>query len=529
MKLDSHPPAVATVEPPQVSNKQFEKIRKFRFLKRVKKVMQAIVQELHDVKRTNLSAVALKVQKTHHLLGIEYKDLSDLYVKGHTLGRGGFAQVYEVVEHSSNFGFACKEINKEKLLSSGMERVLRKEITTMGCMRGSRSAVQLHDVLEDETNVYVVMDLCEGGDSRRGIAQRLTKDGCFTEADAAAMMRRMLAAVGSCHERGVIHRDLKFDNFLWTQKGARGELKLSDFGLAAFWAPGDAPIRERCGTAPFMAPEVWSGWGYTAAADVWALGIMLAILLAGDSPFEFQDKKQCAEAACTQQIDWEISPWSLLSLSGRDLLSRMLNKNPLERITVAEVQQHPWLIEGGAAPRTSVAMGMATCMRKLGDIGCLHQAALRLTAKDIMETERAAAFRKAFELCDLDRDGVIGEEELQKALKSLYNEVTDIELKAFVSSFDVLNEGKIGMTEFTAALLYFRSKEDEVKLLKESFPFFDCDNDGMITKTELQQALRRADMAPREIAGLYNALDINRDGFVSPFEFDQFWQRCIEL
>eukprot|EP00191_Tetraselmis_sp_GSL018_P020982 CAMPEP_0177579078 /NCGR_PEP_ID=MMETSP0419_2-20121207/739_1 /TAXON_ID=582737 /ORGANISM="Tetraselmis sp., Strain GSL018" /LENGTH=399 /DNA_ID=CAMNT_0019067663 /DNA_START=825 /DNA_END=2024 /DNA_ORIENTATION=+ len=399
----------------------------------------------------------------------------------------------------------------------------------MGCMRGSRSAVQLHDVLEDETNVYVVMDLCEGGDSRRGIAQRLTKDGCFTEADAAAMMRRMLAAVGSCHERGVIHRDLKFDNFLWTQKGARGELKLSDFGLAAFWAPGDAPIRERCGTAPFMAPEVWSGWGYTAAADVWALGIMLAILLAGDSPFEFQDKKQCAEAACTQQIDWEISPWSLLSLSGRDLLSRMLNKNPLERITVAEVQQHPWLVEGGAAPRTSVAMGMATCMRKLGDIGCLHQAALRLTAKDIMETERAAAFRKAFELCDLDRDGVIGEEELQKALKSLYNEVTDIELRAFVSSFDVLKEGKIGMTEFTAALLYFRSKEDEVKLLKESFPFFDRDNDGMITKTELQQALRRADMAPREIAGLYNALDINRDGFVSPFEFDQFWQRCIEL
>eukprot|EP00191_Tetraselmis_sp_GSL018_P008445 CAMPEP_0177616422 /NCGR_PEP_ID=MMETSP0419_2-20121207/24142_1 /TAXON_ID=582737 /ORGANISM="Tetraselmis sp., Strain GSL018" /LENGTH=447 /DNA_ID=CAMNT_0019114469 /DNA_START=534 /DNA_END=1873 /DNA_ORIENTATION=+ len=368
--------------------------------RRLKRFLRELLDGLRDMNRTNLSASTLKLQKTHHLLEMEYRDLSEKYEKRRELGRGGFAVVHEVADKKKGDVLACKQIEKERLLHSGMERLLVKEIRAMERMRGAPRAMQLRDVLEDATHVYLVVDHCVGGDLRGTVAAHLQQHGCYTEAAAADLMRRMAAAVLSCHERGVIHRDVKFENFLWSDPGGRGELKLADFGLAAFWEPEDPPIRERCGTAPFMAPEVWTGLGYTAAADAWALGILMAVLLTGDSPFHFEDNKQCAEATCSQAVEWEIPPLSLVSRHARDLLSRLLEKDPARRMPVSEMMAHPWLREGGTATESSVKAVMRGCMDSVLDMDGFRQAALILLARKTIDDGRSQAFFRAFQKCD---------------------------------------------------------------------------------------------------------------------------------
>eukprot|EP00191_Tetraselmis_sp_GSL018_P002013 CAMPEP_0177615258 /NCGR_PEP_ID=MMETSP0419_2-20121207/23312_1 /TAXON_ID=582737 /ORGANISM="Tetraselmis sp., Strain GSL018" /LENGTH=419 /DNA_ID=CAMNT_0019112809 /DNA_START=297 /DNA_END=1553 /DNA_ORIENTATION=- len=406
-------------------SKEVNSAKCFLGYRRLKRFLRELLDGLRDMNRTNLSASTLKLQKTHHLLEMEYRDLSEKYEKRRELGRGGFAVVHEVADKKKGDVLACKQIEKERLLHSGMERLLVKEIRAMERMRGAPRAMQLRDVLEDATHVYLVVDHCVGGDLRGTVAAHLQQHGCYTEAAAADLMRRMAAAVLSCHERGVIHRDVKFENFLWSDPGGRGELKLADFGLAAFWEPEDPPIRERCGTAPFMAPEVWTGLGYTAAADAWALGILMAVLLTGDSPFHFEDNKQCAEATCSQAVEWEIPPLSLVSRHARDLLSRLLEKDPARRMPVSEMMAHPWLREGGTATESSVKAVMRGCMDSVLDMDGFRQAALILLARKTIDDGRSQAFFRAFQKCDTDGDGLISMEELKSSLKTLYSHATE--------------------------------------------------------------------------------------------------------
>lgn len=146
-----------------------------------------------------------------------------------------------------------------------------------------RSPAPASQVLASKTHVYMVLELVTGGE----LFDRIVASGRLEEAAARVYFQQLVDGVSYCHERGVCHRDLKPENLLLD---ASGRLKISDFGLSCLpEAKGRsmAALRTTCGTPNYVAPEVLRGEGYDGrAADVWSVGCILYVLVAGSLPFD---------------------------------------------------------------------------------------------------------------------------------------------------------------------------------------------------------------------------------------------------
>lgn len=167
-------------------------------------------------------------------------------------------------------------ISKVKFASSQDHQYMKDETELMTRVRGHPNVVSLHDSLEDKGNYYLVMDLCAGGE----LMDRIVKHRHFSEKVASKYFRQMLEAVQHCHARNVMHRDIKPENFLFASHEEQSPLRLADFGLAAFLASPDAELTEPCGSAYYIAPEVFAH-RFGRSADLWSLGVILYLMLSG--------------------------------------------------------------------------------------------------------------------------------------------------------------------------------------------------------------------------------------------------------
>lgn len=193
--------------------------------------------------------------------------------------------------------------------------------------------------------VYLVMELMQGGD----LFDRIVQKGCYSELESRRIMRRMLAAVHYLHEdRDIVHRDLKPENILCVSRKNDIEVKLTDFGLAK--SITEDGLKTFCGTPQYFAPEVLrrrntvAGTGrYGKEADIWSIGVILYILLSGAPPFE-----ATMDSSSSTMISFNGTGWRNITDDAKDLISKMLTKNPSQRINIKDACSHRWiLIEDG--------------------------------------------------------------------------------------------------------------------------------------------------------------------------------------
>ncbi|KAL5546327.1 hypothetical protein UlMin_006014 [Ulmus minor] len=185
--------------------------------------------------------------------------------------------------------------------------------------------VSLKDTFEDNNAVYLVMDLCEGGE----LFDRIIARGHYTERSAAALIKTIVEVVVVCHKHGVMHRDLKPENFLFTNKKETAPLKAIDFGLSVFFKPGNLLFTDIVGSPYYIAPEV-PKQNYGPEVDVWSAGVILYILLCGKPPFP-------AGVAKASVIDFNRGSWPKVSDNAKDLVKKMLDPDPKRRLTAQEV------------------------------------------------------------------------------------------------------------------------------------------------------------------------------------------------
>jgi calcium-dependent protein kinase len=157
---------------------------------------------------------------------------------------------------------------------------LQNEVDCMRQLGASLNAVFLQDVFEDDSHVYMVMELCEGGLLMERL--QVTK---LTEARVSRIIKAVLQFLAQCHSKGIVYRDIKPDNFLFLSKSEDSPLKATDFGLAVRWTPDDPPLTSRSGTPAYMAPEVIKQC-YDYRCDVWSAGVLMYQLLTGRWPCE---------------------------------------------------------------------------------------------------------------------------------------------------------------------------------------------------------------------------------------------------
>ena len=206
------------------------------------------------------------------------------------LGVGAFGSVYYAVLVEGARAVALKAISKERTRAAAQrggaqqsaQELLYGEAKLLEELAATkhRNMLRFHGWWQDEGFVYVAQQLCMGGE----LPEWLSRQPAYSETVAAKVMYDLLQALTHCHGLGVVHRDIKPQNLLFSSAAPDAYLKLADWGLAARWRPSDAPLAEFCGTLDFVSPEMLEG-AYTATTDVWAAGVLLHLLLCGRNPF----------------------------------------------------------------------------------------------------------------------------------------------------------------------------------------------------------------------------------------------------
>jgi serine/threonine protein kinase len=217
---------------------------------------------------------------------------------------------------------------------------IKKEISIMKIVR-HKYVVGMKEVLASKTKIFIVLELVTGGE----LFDKIVSEGRFSEEMARFYFKQLVEGVSYCHGLGVCHRDLKPENLLLDEQG---NLKISDFGLSALYvgdADGDGASRTEllhttCGTPNYVAPEVLADRGYEGKkADVWSIGVILYVLLAGFLPFD--ESTIVALFAKIQAADFTYPTW--FSSEVRSLLDSILVADPKQRVTLTEVSTHSWV------------------------------------------------------------------------------------------------------------------------------------------------------------------------------------------
>lgn len=264
------------------------------------------------------------------------------YELGRTLGEGTFAKVKFARNTETGENVAIKILDKEKVLKHKMINQIKREISTMKLIRHP-NVIRMYEVMASKTKIYIVLEFVTGGELFDKIATR----GRLKEDEARKYFQQLINTVDYCHSRGVFHRDLKPENLLLDASGC---LKVSDFGLSALpqQVREDGLLHTTCGTPNYVAPEVINNKGYDGAkADLWSCGVILFVLMAGYLPFE--ESNLMALYKKINKADFSCPPW--FSSSAKKLIKRILDPNPVTRITTAEVIENEWFKKGYVPPR----------------------------------------------------------------------------------------------------------------------------------------------------------------------------------
>eukprot|EP01084_Bolivina_argentea_P092709 166766_1 len=257
---------------------------------------------------------------------------------GRPLGSGKFGSVYLAREKKSRFIIALKVIQKKQLRKAGVEHQLRREIEIQSNLR-HKGVLRLYGYFYDEKRIYLILEFATGGEMYR-ILQR---EGTFSEAKTARYVKEMAEALLYCHQKRIIHRDIKPENLLL---GARGELKIADFGWSVHTACGRRTTM--CGTLDYLPPEIVKSKPYTNTVDVWCLGVLMYEFLIGAPPFETESHEGTYDRIVG--VDLRFPPDCGISAAAKDLIQKLLQSDPRQRYPLEQVPEHVWIKNNVSPP-----------------------------------------------------------------------------------------------------------------------------------------------------------------------------------
>ncbi|EPS69569.1 calcium-dependent protein kinase 8, partial [Genlisea aurea] len=443
------------------------------------------------------------------------RNIEELYDIGHELGRGEFGVTHLCTGKNGGEVYACKSISKKKLITKVDIEDVRREVEIMKHLPHHPNIVSLKETYEDAEAVHLVMELCEGGE----LFDRIVSRGHYTERAAAAVTRTIVEVIQDCHNHGVMHRDLKPENFLFASKKENAPLKAIDFGLSVIFKPGER-FNEIVGSPYYMAPEVLRR-NYGPEVDVWSAGVILYILLCGFPPFWAESEQGIARAILRSVVEMKREPWPRVSDKAKDLVKKMLNPDPEQRLTAQQVLDHPWLANAKAVPNVSLGETVKARLKQFSMMNKLKKRALRVIAEHL-SAEEVAGIKQGFELMDKTKRGKININELKSGLDMLGHQIPDVDLHVIMEAGDADKDGFLDCGEFVAISVHLRKLGDDERHLRKAFEFFDRDGSGYIETEEVRVVFsEEGEEASEEVvAGIIQDVDTDKDGRISYEEFE---------
>ena len=264
-------------------------------------------------------------------------DIRTVYSFEKMIGGGHFGTVRTAhLKSDPDTKYAIKSILRENIEKD--IKLLEEELFILAKV-DHPNIVKFHQSFIDYRYVHIVMEFCNGGE----LFDRIVAAQKFDERMSADIMSQMLQGIKHLHEHNIVHRDLKPENYLMETKDKNSEIKLIDFGLSKRWSTeeGAAKMHTVVGTPYYVAPEVLRG-EYDKMCDVWSLGIILYVFLCGYPPFEGDNNKEIFKNVLKSKLEFDPADWDTVSDEAKDLVSKMLNKDPKKRLSAEDCLSHEW-------------------------------------------------------------------------------------------------------------------------------------------------------------------------------------------
>lgn len=250
-----------------------------------------------------------------------------------TIGKGNFAKVKLAKHIPTMKEVAIKIIDKTALNPSSLKKLFR-EVTIMK-MLDHPNIVKLYEVIDSQKTLYLVMEYASGGE----VFDYLVAHGRMREKEARAKFRQIVSAVQYCHQKQIIHRDLKAENLLLDSEM---NIKIADFGFSNEFVPGQT-LDTFCGSPPYAAPELFKGLRYEGPeVDIWSLGVILYTLVSGTLPFDGNNLKELRERVLRGKYRIPF----YMSTDCENLLKKFLVLNPLKRASLETIMKDKWMNVG---------------------------------------------------------------------------------------------------------------------------------------------------------------------------------------
>ncbi|KAJ6827625.1 calcium dependent protein kinase 1 [Iris pallida] len=386
---------------------------------------------------------------------------------------------------------AVKIISKAKMTTAISIEDVRREVKILKALSGHSNLVKFYDACEDALNVYIIMELCEGGELLDRI---LSRGGRYKEDDAKVIIVQILRVVAFCHLQGVVHRDLKPENFLFTTKDENAPMKLIDFGLSDFIRP-DERLNDIVGSAYYVAPEVLHR-SYSTEADIWSIGVITYILLCGSRPFWARTESGIFRAVLRADPNFVDSPWPDVSPEAKDFVQRLLNKDYRKRMTAAQALTHPWLRD--EQQQVPLDILIYKLVKSYLRATPFKRAALKALSKALIEDE-LLYIRSQFNLLEPNKDGRISFENFRMALlRNATDAMKEAKVPDILNALEPLSYRRMDFEEFCAAAVspyQLEALERWEQIASTAFEHFERDGNRVTTIEELSQEMSLAPAA----------------------------------
>lgn len=440
--------------------------------------------------------------------------LEDFYTQGgERLGEGSFGSVFRATCKNTGAVRAVKAIEIKSVKNPerfDLEIRIAKQLD-------HPNVVRLFETFKDARKIYLLMELCTGGE----LFDRITEEAPsgFDESLAARYIHQILAALCYLHAHKFAHRDVKPENFLFHSKSPDSALKLIDFGLACKFEAGK-PMTTKAGTAYYVAPEVLAG-EYNERCDIWSAGVIAFILLCGYPPFAGDTDPQILQKVKNGGFEFGSPEWDLISPGAKNLVTQMLTVDPALRPVVEVLLGSTWLkFKGEPANPTPISADVVRRLKAFRTHARFKKVALTAIAQQLPD-EEIRSLQDTFRALDKNGDGKLTREEIAAGLTKQGLVVPDA-LERILQSVDSDGSGGVDYTEWIAATI-----DKKIYMQRDvcwaAFRTFDLDGDGRITREELDKVLNgnhvRKVLGASKIDKMIKEFDTNGDGVI---DFEEF-------
>ena len=307
---------------------------------------QSIIKELSDEKIIELipgKQILNEVQKRLFILsptvelGFEREcNKYDFIRDKKPLGKGAYGEVWKVTHENSKKVYCIKMMNKRDIYEQNLINQINKEISIMYNLNHPYS-IKLYNHFEDNDKIYLIMELATNGNLYNYIQSKKHQKNKNIDIIKKIIIQT-IEIIKYLHSSNIIYRDIKPENILLDKDF---NIKLCDYGWASYFTPGHS-LNVYCGTPEYVSPEVLKKLPYNEKVDIWGIGVLIFELVFGYPPFSSNLNTVRFNNIKEGKINW---PENLEDGDLKDLIQKILKVNPKERISLDDIEKHPWLID----------------------------------------------------------------------------------------------------------------------------------------------------------------------------------------